>query len=210
MRKNRFLLILLVGCFAVAWMGSHGTFPAYAKKKTAHKSKKVSSKRKTSSKKKTGRKSKRYYVKPAEENIRVNPKGAKIGTLEQGAAVTVNSTKGKWAYVTIRGWIWRPSLSTVKPKRTNDLVPENVDGIFQKKRFIIKGTLNNRTKAQFNQIILQGELFKGKKRVAFKTVTLFSGKKPLSAGKSYSFSIPFKRVKGFDSYSVRILKARTK
>ena len=210
MRRNRFLLILLVGYFAVAWLGSPGTFPAYAKKKTTHKSKKTSSKRKASSKRKTNSKSKKYYVKPTEENLRVKPGGAKIGTLEQGAAVTVNSTKGKWAYVTIRGWIWRPSLSTVKPKQASDLVPENVDGVFQKKRFIIKGILNNRTQARFDKIILQGELFKRKKRVAFKTQTLFSKKKPLAAGKSYSFSIPFKRIRGFDSYSVRILKAHTR
>ena len=133
-----------------------------------------------------------------------------IGTLKRGVAVTVSSTKGKWAYVTIKGWMWKSSLSTAKAKQARDLIPENVDGIFKKKQFIIKGNLNNRTKAAFDKVVLQGELFKGKKRVAFKTMTLFSKRKPLASGKSYSFSIPFKRIRGFNSYSVRILKAHTK
>ena len=202
--------MLLAGCLAVMWMGSAGVFPAYARKKTSHKSKKSQSSKKATARKKTKKTAKRYYVKPVEENLRGKPKGAKIGTLEQGTAVTVNSTKGKWAYVTIRGWVWKSSLSTTRTRRTRDLIPENVDGIFKKKRFIIKGNLNNRTKAAFDRVVLQGELFKGKKRVAFKTVTLFSKKKPLSAGKSASFSISFKRIRGFNSYSVRILKAHTK
>ncbi len=193
---------VLFVCIA-AFLAAGGGATQAAKKTTRAKKKTV---QKKSSKKKTGR----YYVKPLEENLRRTPSGEKIGTVAQGTSVKVEKIQGNWAYVTVKGWIWRPSLSKSKPKQTEELLVGDVKGVFKKKQFIIKGRINNRTKADFSKIVLQGELFKGKKRVAHKTLTLFSSKKPLRAGKGYGFSIVFKRTRGFDSYSVRILSADRK
>ncbi len=148
-----------------------------------------------------------YYITPPEENLRGRPGGQRIGSLTRGTPVTVTKTKGNWAYVTVKAWVWKPSLSKFRPKLSSELLVKNVDGVFKKNQFIIKGVLVNQTKAAFGKVVLQGELFKGKKRIAHKSLTLFSKKKPLPAGKKASFSIVFKRTRGFDSYSVRILKA---
>lgn len=187
----------------------------HAKKKTSHKksSHKKSTHKEASHKKSS--KSKKgqagtYYVKPIEENLRVAPSGKRVGTLVQGAPVTVDKVRGSWAHVTVRAWIWRPSLTKTKPKMSSELLIEDVAGAFEKKGFVIKGTLDNQTKVSFAKVVLQGELFKGKKRVAHKTLTLFSRKKPLPAGRSYSFKIFFKRQKGFDGYGVHILSASQK
>ena len=187
----------------------------HAKKKTSHKN---STHKKTAHKKASYKKSSKpkkrqtgtYYVKPVEENLRVAPSGKRVGTLVRGAPVTVDKVKGSWAQVTIRAWIWRPSLTKTKPKMSSELLIEDVAGTFEKKGFVIKGTLDNQTKVSFAKVVLQGELFKGKKRVAHKTLTLFTKKKPLPAGKSYSFRIFFKRQTGFDGYGVHILSASQK
>ena len=208
MRHNGILKGLIIG-LTLAFLASAGSFPAYAgsknskSKKTAHKStgKKKSSKKQTPAV---------YYVTPPEENLRGAPSGQRIGSLAQGTPVKVTKTKGSWAYVTVKAWIWKPSLSKTRPKMTGELLVKNVDGVFKGKTFIIKGSLINQTKVVFGKVVLQGELFKGKKRVAHKSLTLFSKKKPLAAGKTAPFSISFKRTKGFDSYSVRILTATEK
>lgn len=194
--KKSLSVVALTMIFAIAVSLS----PVYAKKK-------LSGKVKTSKKKGIlGT----YYITPVEENLRKTPSGKRLGSLVQGTAVTVNKTKGNWAYVTVNAWIWRPSLARSKPKQTRELLVGNVEGLFAKNRFIIKGKLNNQTKVAFDKVVLQGELFRGRKRVAYKTISLFSRKKPLGAGKTYTFSISFKRLKGFDSYSVRILSASEK
>ncbi len=195
MKKSLFAVTLTM-IFVIAVSLS----PTYAKKKLP-------------SKVRTGKKkghSGTYYIAPVEENLRKTPSGKRLGSLVRGTAVTVNKTKGNWAYVTIKAWIWRPSLAKSKPKQTTELLVGDVEGLFTKSRFVIKGKLNNQTRVAFGKVVLQGELFKGKKRVAYKTISLFSRKKSLGAGKTYTFSISFKRLKGFDSYSVRILSASEK
>jgi len=190
--------------------------PSYAANKSSKKSKKTvkitPSKRKTTKKKSSGQHPSKgiYYVAPPEENLRKAPSGKRIGSLTRGVTVTVNKTRGNWAYVTVKAWIWRPSLSRSRPRQIGELLVEGVKGTFKKKIFVIRGTLSNDTNVAFGKVVLQGELFKGKKRVAYKTVALFSKKKPLGANKTYTFSISFKRTKGFDRYSVRILSATEK
>lgn len=182
--------------------------PLYAGKKSSQRSKKTR-KGITAKKRSPKRNASRgvYYIVPFEENLRLTPGGKKIGTLMRGKSVTVTETRGNWSYVTVKAWIWRPSLLRSKPKHAGELIIGDVEGSFEKKRFLIRGRLNNLTEASFARVVLQGELFRGKKRVAYKTVTLFSRKKPLNAGKTFAFSIPFNRIKGFDRYSVRILTA---
>ena len=203
---------------ALVFLASAGPLTATASgketknKKTTHKStKKKTSKKKTGSKKASKKQQPTvYYITPPEENLRGAPSGQRIGSLTRGTPVKVTKVKGNWAYVTVKAWIWKPSLSKTKPKTTSELLVKDVDGIFKGKTFVIKGALVNQTKVDFGKVVLQGELFKGKKRVAHKSLSLFSKKKPLKAGRTASFSISFKRTKGFDSYSVRILTATEK
>lgn len=204
MRQKTFLRTLLAGLTIITLIVS--TFsPTLAGKKRVKKSSKKSS----ASKKKASSPTV-FYVTPPEENLRVAPNGQRVGSLTRGTPVTVTKTKGNWAYVTVKAWIWKPSLSKTKPKMTSELLVKDVDGVFKKNQFVIKGILVNQTKIAFGKVVIQGELFKGKKRVAHKSLRLFSVKKPLAAGKTASFSITFKRTKGFDSYSVRILSASEK
>ncbi len=184
---------------------SHRTSSHWAKSHHSHV--KTSSKKKARKKEEKGGTSGTYYVKPLEENLRIAPSGDRIGSLVQGATVTVDRMRGNWAHVTIRAWIWRPSLSKTRPKKGTGLLIGDVAGSFGKDRFVIKGTLNNQTQAAFKKVVIQAELFKGNRRVAYKTIHLFSSKKPLGAGKSFPFKISFKRLKGFDRYGVRILSA---
>ncbi len=148
-----------------------------------------------------------YYVAPLEENLRKTPSGKKIGSLERGTAVKVKKIRGKWALVTIKAWIWLPSLSKTKPKAAMELLISDIKGSFGKHRFVIKGKLSNQTRVAFKRVVLLGELFKGKKRVAHKKLILFSKEKPLQPGNVYPFYISFKKLKGYDSYGVRILTA---
>jgi len=222
--KKVLLWVAWSGMCLSGWMGS----PVWAKKET-HTSKKTSYHHKTSHKKPSHKKTSHkknsqkashskkagtkksshglYYVTPDEENLRSTPNGRKIGILFRGAAVKVQERKGKWALVTVKAWIWQPSLSKTPPKVKSELLVEEVEGAFVKHGFVIRGKLDNQSKALFHKVVLQGELFKGKKRVAYKTLKLFSARKPLQPGHTFSFSIPFKRTTGFDSYSVRILSA---
>ncbi len=218
--KKTFLLV----AWGMMFLGGLAGFPAWAKeestKTTTHKHKshtsrksshhkKTSHKKASPSKKTAAKKSSNgiYYVTPIEENLRLSPNGRKVGILSRGAKVRVRERKGKWALVTVKAWIWQPSLSKTPPKVKSELLVEKVEGVFAKHGFVIRGRLDNQTKALFNRVVLQGELFKGKKRVAYKTLKLFSAKKPLRPGHTFSFSIAFKRTTGFDRYSVRILSA---
>ena len=204
MRQKKFLRTLLAG-LTIVMLAVFVSSPTLAGKKNVKKSSK-----KSSASKKKGSSPTVYYVTPPEENIRVAPNGQRIGGLVRGTPVTVTKTKGNWAYVTVKAWIWKPSLSKTKPKQTSELLVQDVEGVFKKNKFVIKGMLVNQTKIAFGKVVIQGELFRGKKRVAHKSLTLFSVKKPLAAGKTAPFSITFKRTKGFDSYSVRILSASEK
>ncbi len=204
MKQKKFLRTLLAG-LTIVMLAVFVSSPTLAGKKSVKKSSK-----KSSARKKKGSSSTVYYVTPPEENIRVAPNGQRIGGLVRGTPVRVTKTKGNWAYVTVKAWIWKPSLSKTRPKQTSELLVQDVDGVFKKNKFVIKGMLVNQTKIAFGKVVIQGELFKGKKRVAHKSLTLFSVKKPLAAGKTAPFSITFKRTKGFDSYSVRILSASEK
>lgn len=56
-----------------------------------------------------------FYVKVPEENLRSAPNGKKIGALIEGAETTILVEKDSWAKVQVTGWIWKPSLTTVKP-----------------------------------------------------------------------------------------------
>jgi len=204
MRQKTFLRTLLAG-LTIVMLAVFVSSPTLAGKKSVKKSSK-----KSSAGKKKGSSPTVYYVTPPEENIRVAPNGQRIGGLVRGTPVTVTKTKGNWAYVTVKAWIWKPSLSKTKPKQTSELLVQDVEGVFKKNKFVIKGMLVNQTKIAFGKVVIQGELFRGKKRVAHKSLTLFSVKKPRAAGKTVPFSITFKRTKGFDSYSVRILSASEK
>ena len=56
-----------------------------------------------------------FYVKVPEENLRSAPNGKKIGALLEGAQTTILVENDNWAKVQVTGWIWKPSLTTIKP-----------------------------------------------------------------------------------------------
>ncbi len=58
----------------------------------------------------------KLYVKVPEENLRAAPNGKKIGTLLEGAETTLLVEKDNWVKVQITAWIWKPSLTTTRPK----------------------------------------------------------------------------------------------
>ena len=45
------------------------------------------------------------YIKPEKANIRTAPNGKKIGTLNHGTHIKILKTQGKWAKVSLDGWI---------------------------------------------------------------------------------------------------------
>ncbi|RPI01607.1 MAG: hypothetical protein EHM72_06090, partial [Calditrichaeota bacterium] len=57
---------------------------------------------------------KKIYVNVAEENLRDSPKGAKLGTLVNGAEMMVLYESDNWVKVQITGWIWKPSTTDIK------------------------------------------------------------------------------------------------
>lgn len=59
-----------------------------------------------------------YYVKVPEENLRAAPNGKKLATLLEGTETQLLIEKDNWVKVQITGWIWKPSLTTVKPTST--------------------------------------------------------------------------------------------
>ena len=54
------------------------------------------------------------YVKTKIENLRDNPKGNKIGTLDKGTSMTVLEDSPQWVKVRIEGWIWKASVTDSK------------------------------------------------------------------------------------------------
>ncbi|MBN1999889.1 peptidylprolyl isomerase [candidate division KSB1 bacterium] len=57
----------------------------------------------------------RVYVNVPEENLRAAPNGRKIGTLTKGTETVVLSENDKWVKVQITGWIWKESMTTIRP-----------------------------------------------------------------------------------------------
>ncbi len=55
------------------------------------------------------------YVKVPEENLRMAPNGKKIGAILEGTKATVLVEKDNWVKVQVTGWIWKPSLTSIKP-----------------------------------------------------------------------------------------------
>ena len=54
------------------------------------------------------------YVNVPEENLRNAPKGRKLGTVVEGTDMLVLLEKDNWVKVQITGWIWKPSLTSIK------------------------------------------------------------------------------------------------
>jgi parvulin-like peptidyl-prolyl isomerase len=54
------------------------------------------------------------FVNVPEENIRVAPNGRKIGAVVENTEMIAIAEKDNWVQVQITGWIWKPSISTVK------------------------------------------------------------------------------------------------
>jgi len=60
------------------------------------------------------------YVNVPEENLRNAPNGRKLGTVTEGTDMMVLYEKDNWVKVQITGWIWKPSLTTIKKSSTAD------------------------------------------------------------------------------------------
>jgi len=56
-------------------------------------------------------KGKRVYVSAASENLRLEPKGKKLGTLSKGTQVWVMEDSEKWVKVSAVGYLWKGSLT---------------------------------------------------------------------------------------------------
>ncbi len=59
--------------------------------------------------------SSRMYIKVPEENLRLAPSGKKIGSLLEGTEMTILQEQDNWVRVQITGWIWKESLTNVRP-----------------------------------------------------------------------------------------------
>jgi len=60
--------------------------------------------------------SSKMYVKVPEENLRSAPNGKKFGSVLEGTEILVLQEQDKWVQVQITGWIWKESLTNVKPE----------------------------------------------------------------------------------------------
>lgn len=56
----------------------------------------------------------RIYVKAAQENLRAQPKGDKIGEVPKGAELIVLRDSDKWVQVSLVGYIWKESVTSDK------------------------------------------------------------------------------------------------
>ena len=59
------------------------------------------------------------YITPENENLRARQNGPILGILTQGTTVAVIEEQDKWLKVQIVGWIWKESLSSIKPADKN-------------------------------------------------------------------------------------------
>ena len=55
------------------------------------------------------------YLNVPQENLRIAPNGKKIGELLEGAEMTVLDDQENWVKVQISCWIWKESLTAVRP-----------------------------------------------------------------------------------------------
>lgn len=55
------------------------------------------------------------YIMPESENLRSIQNGPILGKLNQGTRVAVIEEQGNWIRVHVEGWIWKESLSSIKP-----------------------------------------------------------------------------------------------
>ncbi|MBN1478665.1 hypothetical protein EH223_17030 [candidate division KSB1 bacterium] len=60
------------------------------------------------------------YINVPEENLRNAPNGRKIGALLENTEMVAIDEKENWVQVQLTGWIWKPSLSTIKTTITGD------------------------------------------------------------------------------------------
>ena len=72
------------------------------------------------------------YVRQTQENLRIAPKGMKIGILNQGAKLNVLEEQGQWVKVSVEGWIWKASTSDHKislKSNPSTKLPNQIDGL---------------------------------------------------------------------------------
>jgi hypothetical protein len=62
------------------------------------------------------------WISVPEENLRSAPSGKKIGSLLQNTEIVMIDEKDNWAKVQITGWIWKPSISSIRPKSGEGLM----------------------------------------------------------------------------------------
>jgi foldase protein PrsA len=55
------------------------------------------------------------YLNVPQENLRIAPNGKKIGELLEGTEMTILVDQEKWVKVQLTGWIWKESLTSVRP-----------------------------------------------------------------------------------------------
>ncbi|MFQ5627985.1 MAG: peptidylprolyl isomerase [bacterium] len=56
----------------------------------------------------------RIYVKAAQENLRAQPKGDKVGEVPKGTELIVLKDSDKWVQVSLVGYIWKESVTADK------------------------------------------------------------------------------------------------
>jgi len=64
----------------------------------------------------------KLYVNVESENLRAAPQGQKIGTLLRGTEAVVLVEKEKWVKIQITGWMWKESMTTIRPKNVAGLM----------------------------------------------------------------------------------------
>jgi hypothetical protein len=55
------------------------------------------------------------YITPESENLRIRQNGPILGILKQGTTVAIIEEQEKWVKVQLVGWIWKESLSSIRP-----------------------------------------------------------------------------------------------
>ena len=98
---------------------------------------------------------KKRYVNVKQENLRSSPNGEKIGALFHGAAMEELERQGNWAHVSLKGWVWIPSLSDKKPapmaRTSHDLKIESWKWVNEKsmRHIRIEGVVQNNSDNYF-------------------------------------------------------------
>lgn len=58
----------------------------------------------------------KLYVNVESENLRIAPQGKKIGAVLKGTEAFVLVQQEKWVKVQITGWIWKDSMTSIRPR----------------------------------------------------------------------------------------------